>query len=214
MTIIMKNGHIVSLLLVLLVSFAPYLTSGLSIVIAGGTGTIGRELSSILHNQNTGHKINILTRNKFLASAPARVTGEFGWLGESFLEVHDSVALRDWDGGDLLDIVGCDWMGWQDDALNDAISFIESFIILPAKPTPLLKKIVVDLTIYELRRKNELLCDSDKELKKENEAYLSKMSNGRLKTEVTATSTASVDEKSSDFAFSHRHRKRIRRNPD
>ena len=116
----MKNGHIVSLLLVLLVSFAPYLTSGLSIVIAGGTGTIGRELSSILHNQNTGHKINILTRNKFLASAPARVTGEFGWLGESFLEVHDSVALRDWDGGDLLDIVGCDWMGWQDDALNDA----------------------------------------------------------------------------------------------
>ena len=55
-----------------------------------------------------------------------------------------------------------------DDALNDAISFIESFIILPDNPTPLLKKITVDLTIYELRRKNELLKESDKELKKEN----------------------------------------------
>ena len=63
-----------------------------------------------------------------------------------------------------------------DDAINDAISFIESFIILPTNPTPLLKKILVDLTIYELRRKNGLVSDSDKELKKENEAYLIKMS--------------------------------------
>jgi len=98
-----------------------------------------------------------------------------------------------------------------DDALNDAISFIESFIILPDNPTPLLKKIVVDITIYELRRKNELLSDSDKELKKENESYLSRMSNSRLKTEVTATSTASVDDTTRSFAFAHRNRKRIKR---
>ncbi|WP_455756484.1 phage protein Gp36 family protein [Sulfurimonas sp.] len=98
-----------------------------------------------------------------------------------------------------------------DDALNDAISFVESFIILPENPTPLLKKIVVDLTIYELRRKNELVSDSDKELKKENEAYLSKMSNGRLRTEVTPTSTASVDNTTSSFAFAHQNRKRIDR---
>lgn len=96
-----------------------------------------------------------------------------------------------------------------DDALNDAISFVESFIILPESPTPLLKKIVVDLTIYELRRKNELVGDSDKELKKENEAYLSKMSNGRLRTEVTSTSTASVDENTSSFAFAHQSKRRI-----
>lgn len=97
-----------------------------------------------------------------------------------------------------------------DDALNDAISFIESFIILPESPTPLLKKIVVDLTIYELRRKNDLLSDSDKELKKENERYLSKMSNGRLRTEITPTSTASVDENTSNFTFAHQSRKRIK----
>ena len=28
--------------------------------------------------------------------------------------------LRDWDGGDLLDIVGKDWVGWQEDALEPA----------------------------------------------------------------------------------------------
>lgn len=98
-----------------------------------------------------------------------------------------------------------------DDALNDAISFIESFIILPETPTPLVKKIVVDLTLYELRRKNDLLSDDDKELKKENEAYLLKMSTGRLKTEVTATSNASVDEMHTNFAFAHQKRKRIKK---
>ena len=96
-----------------------------------------------------------------------------------------------------------------DDALNDAISFIESFIIIPQYPTPLLKKIVVDLTIYELRRKNKLLSEDDKDLKKENESYLLKMTNGRLRTEVTTTSTASVDETTTAFAFCHRDKKRV-----
>jgi phage gp36-like protein len=96
-----------------------------------------------------------------------------------------------------------------DDALNDAISFIESFVVLPENPTPLLKKITVDLTIYELRRKNSSIGDSDKELKKENEAYLVKMSTGRLKTEVTSTSSASVSEESKAFAFAHMPRRRV-----
>jgi hypothetical protein len=30
------------------------------------------------------------------------------------------VNIRDWDGGDLLDIVGKDWVGWQEDALKPA----------------------------------------------------------------------------------------------
>jgi len=96
-----------------------------------------------------------------------------------------------------------------DDASEDAISFIESFIVIPVSPTPLLKKIVVDLTIYELKRKNEFLSDEDKELKKECEAYLLKMSNGRLKTEITSTSTASVDEMHNNFAFRHKNRRRV-----
>ena len=96
-----------------------------------------------------------------------------------------------------------------DDAINDAISFIESFIVLPESPTPLLKKILVDLTIYELRRKNGLVSDEDKELKKENEAYLIKMSTGRLKVEVTNNSTASVPAEN-NFAFIHHRRKKVR----
>lgn len=94
-----------------------------------------------------------------------------------------------------------------DDALNDAISFIESFIILPPNPTQLLKKIVVDFTIYELRRKNGLLSETDSERKKENEAYLIKMSTGRL----------CVDKKTNDqkpvipnnFAFVNMNKKRV-----
>ena len=96
-----------------------------------------------------------------------------------------------------------------DDCVNDAISFVESFIVLPIYPTPLLKKIVVDLTIFELRRKNDLVSDNDKELKKENEAYLSKMSAGRLRTEVTTDSTASVDPLKPSFAFRHKNKRRV-----
>lgn len=97
-----------------------------------------------------------------------------------------------------------------EDAINDAISFIESFIVQPENPTPLLKKILVDLTIYELRRKNGLISKEDKELKKENEAYLVKMSTGRLKVEVTNNSTASVPLENSNFAFRHQNKKRVR----
>ena len=102
-----------------------------------------------------------------------------------------------------------------DDAINDAISFIESFIVQPENPTPLLKKILVDLTIYELRRKNGLVSDSDKELKKENEAYLIKMSTGRLLIEKRGDTTASVSPTSSNYAFRNKNKKiRIFTNSD
>jgi hypothetical protein len=48
------------------------------------------------------------------------VSKDFGWVGQSFLKFHPGITLRDWDGGDLLDIVGRDWMGWQEDALKGA----------------------------------------------------------------------------------------------
>jgi uncharacterized protein YbjT (DUF2867 family) len=89
-----------------------------NIVLAGGTGDVGRALSSSLIND--GHDVTILCRNAFLAAAPARVTEEFGWLGKSFLDKHPAIKLRDWDGGDLLDIVGQDWIGWQEDTLAKA----------------------------------------------------------------------------------------------
>lgn len=96
-----------------------------------------------------------------------------------------------------------------DDAINDAISFIESFIVLPPNPTPLLKKILVQESIYELRVKNKLLSDEDKERRKDNENYLLKMSTGRLKTEKEDNSTASVPSENKSFAFRHRKNRRV-----
>jgi hypothetical protein len=90
--------------------------NGLQITIAGGTGKLGRLLLPKLSD----HDVIVLTRNSFLASAPNKVTEVFGYLGEGFLRKHPYVTLRDWDGGDLLDIVGQDFLGWQDDALPNA----------------------------------------------------------------------------------------------
>jgi hypothetical protein len=102
----------VSTLLLLLVAQA----TALNVVLPGGTGPLGQILASRLSH----HDVTILTRNSFLAGAPNRVTNEFGWVGATFLKKNPHVRLRDWDGGDLLDIVGSDWLGWQDDALGSA----------------------------------------------------------------------------------------------
>jgi hypothetical protein len=90
--------------------------AALNICIAGGTGDFGRTLASKLGN----HDVTILSRNKFLASSPRRVTETFGWLGETYLNRFPHVTVRDWDGGDMLDIVGKDWVGWQEDTLSKA----------------------------------------------------------------------------------------------
>lgn len=91
-------------------------TGALNILIPGGTGKLGQAVASKLSQ----HKVTILARNAFLASAPSRVTDQFGWVGQAYLDAHPHVNIRDWDGGDLLDIVGCDWMGWQEDSLKPA----------------------------------------------------------------------------------------------
>ena len=92
-------------------------TNALQVVLAGGTGPVGKAVAA---RCDGSHKVTILTRNAFLAAAPIRVTETFGWVGEAFLKKHRNVRLRDWDGGDLLDIVGQDWLGWQEDALKGA----------------------------------------------------------------------------------------------
>ena len=66
------------------------------------------------------HDVTILTRNTFFAATPSRVMKDFGWVRASFLQRNRHVQLHDWDGGDLLDIVGQDWVGWQEDALPNA----------------------------------------------------------------------------------------------
>lgn len=93
--------------------------ASLNICLAGGTGKIGQGLvGQLAANSNENDSITILTRNAFLAKTPTRVSEDYGWMGEGFLKKYGSrCSLRDWDGGDLLDIVGQDWLGWQQDVL-------------------------------------------------------------------------------------------------
>lgn len=106
----------VGALLLLSSSFVVVGVNGLQITIAGGTGKLGKLVIPKL----ASHDVTVLSRNSFLAKAPNQVTEAFGWLGERFLRTNPHVTIRDWDGGDLLDIVGQDWCGWQEDALQNA----------------------------------------------------------------------------------------------
>jgi len=101
--------------LIIAVFSTSFVANGLQITIAGGTGKLGKLLLPKLLD----HDVIVLTRNSFLASAPNRVTEAFGYLGEGYLRKYPHVQLRDWDGGDLLEIVGQDFIGWQDDALQN-----------------------------------------------------------------------------------------------
>lgn len=83
------------LVLLLSQSFLLYV-SALNVVLAGGTGEIGRTLAPRLRD----HSVTILARNAFLAAAPSRVTEQFGYFGPpSLLAKNPHVKLRDWDGG-------------------------------------------------------------------------------------------------------------------
>lgn len=90
------------------------------------------------------------------------------------------------------------------DAIDDALSFIESFFSLPTSPTPLLSKIAVDLAIFELRRKNGIVTDEMKEDRKQNESYLFKMGRNLLPKETTQN-PQTVEE--SFTSFKHREKR-------
>lgn len=115
------------------------------------------------------------------------------------LSQEQLIELSDLDGASALNQTVID------DAMEDALSFIKSFILLPADPTPLLKKIAVDLTVYELKSKNDLLSDTDKEDRRTWEAYLSKMAKGSMPTTIAAQDSGANRDKS--FAFKTSKRK-------
>jgi hypothetical protein len=113
----------------LLAASTASLSSALNVVLVGGTGPLGQAVAHSLTTPSPTssttaaalhEEVTILTRNAFLAATPSRVSSDFGWVGQAFLKRHPDVRLRDWDGGDLLDIVGQDWVGWQEDALRGA----------------------------------------------------------------------------------------------
>lgn len=137
---------------ILILFFILCTCTALNVVIAGGSGKVGRELATLLHND---HQVTILSRNVFLASAPSRVSKDFGWLGDSFLSKHRSLKLRDWDGGDLLDIVGKDWMFWQDDVLPSADVIINLVGTYTEQRT---------MAVERLVRESSRLCPSAKHI--------------------------------------------------
>lgn len=64
-----------------------------------------------------------------------------------------------------------------EDANSDAVSFIASYILLPQSPTRLLKDICVDLTIVELKKRQNFPKTSFEEKIKRAEELLLKMAN-------------------------------------
>lgn len=89
------------------------------------------------------------------------------------------------------------------DSIADAISFINSFITIPNNPTPLLKNIACELTIWELRKRNDLTTPKAKERIKELEGYLLKMAAKKMPTEIEENT--SIKPKTSNF-FSFKHK--------
>lgn len=71
-----------------------------------------------------------------------------------------------------------------DDAINDAQSYIASFIKIPKNPTPLLKDICVKLTIMELKRRNDFPKESLEEIKEWANDLLLKMANKKFQLKL------------------------------
>lgn len=88
------------------------------------------------------------------------------------------------------------------DAISDALSFIGSFFTLPSSPTDLLKKIAVELTIMELRKRNRLADDNRHERMRQIESYLLKMAKKQMPVTVTDT-----PQKQTGFSFVHGKRR-------
>ncbi len=92
------------------------------------------------------------------------------------------------------------------DSIADAISFINSFIAIPDNPTPLLKNIACELTIWELRKRNDLTTKKSKERLKELESYLLKMAAKKMPTKIEEH-TLSKPKTSNFFSFKHKGNK-------
>lgn len=87
------------------------------------------------------------------------------------------------------------------DAIDDALAFVSSFISIPVNPTPYLKSIAVDVAVYELRKLHDL---HNKDDMKELEAKLTRMAKGSI-----PTTTDAPQKLSSSGSFRHSRRRPI-----
>ncbi|MBZ8007896.1 DUF1320 family protein [Campylobacter sp. RM9334] len=70
------------------------------------------------------------------------------------------------------------------DCINEALSFISSFISIPANPTPFLKDLCVKLTLIALKTKQGFPKESLNEQKNEIKNDLIRMSKGNIPTSI------------------------------
>jgi len=101
----MGFGFVIPLLLL------AHEANSLNVLAVGATGAVGR---SFVRAASQEGNVLVLARNGYLATAKERVSGDFGYLGPKIHKLK-GVLVRDWDGGDLLDITGDTWLGWQGD---------------------------------------------------------------------------------------------------
>lgn len=97
--------------------------------------------------------------------------------------------LKEISEGELLELSDLDSTGEMDDAridhaIEEATTYISSFILIPQNPNPLLISIAVDLTLNELRKAQGL---GDKEVVKEADSKLIKMAKGVISTAISTS---------------------------
>jgi hypothetical protein len=90
---------------------------------------------------------------------------------------------------EITELSDLDGLGTRNEnVINDVFIFVEgfikSFIEIPRSPTALLRQIAARLALIELRRRNEIYGDKEKELQKDCESYLQKMLAGKIPTEI------------------------------
>lgn len=71
-----------------------------------------------------------------------------------------------------------------EDAINEALSFISSFISIPDNPTPFLKDLCIKLTLIALKTKQGFPKENLNEQKNEIKADLIRMSKGNIPTSI------------------------------
>ncbi len=114
--------------------------------------------------------------------------------------------LKEVSEDELLELSDLDSTGEMDDAridhaIEEATTYISSFILIPSNPNPLLISIAVDLALNELRKAQGL---GDKEVVKEADSKLIKMAKGVLPTIVSTSKEVNTPRIGNAYAHTKR----------
>ncbi|WP_060825922.1 phage protein Gp36 family protein [Sulfurospirillum cavolei] len=114
--------------------------------------------------------------------------------------------LKEISEGELLELSDLDSTGEMDDAridhaIEEAKTYISSFILIPSNPNPLLISIAVDLALNELRKAQGL---GDKEVVREADSKLIKMAKGVISTAISTSKEVNTPRIGNAYAHTKR----------